>query len=97
MPSFIAYYFAIGDAELIGARKKGLSSRYGTREEAERRLAQVIENNGGPTRCKGEVREDKRPPEIFKHCGNRSQAVGCICPDCGKTVTRTAASQYKEK
>jgi len=61
------------------------SCRFAARAEAELRLNQVVELNGA--HCVGEIVPCALPPEIFRHCGTVSTAVGCKCPGCGKELT----------
>ena len=69
------------------------TSRFGQREDAEIRMAQIIKAN--PGNCVGEICESALYPEIFSHCvGGETQAIGFPCPKCGKVLTIADAREY---
>ena len=95
--SFYAKYRAPKGQWLIGGKNDGRTSRFGLKEEAELRLRQTIEINGGESHCTGEVAETFLPPEIFPHCfGHESQSIGGKCFGCGKVLTAEDAQEYQD-
>jgi hypothetical protein len=94
--SWFARYRAVGSMPLLGGVDKSQSCRYGTREEAECRLAAVIQINGEAGRpCEGEVEPSPEAPEIFAHCeGRLAQCLGCKCFGCGVVLTLKIAQEW---
>lgn len=93
--SWVATYEAKGNMPLLGGVRSSRSSRWGSVDLASSFLATSIENNeqaGCP--ALGGVVPDPNPPEIFIHCGVHHQAVGCVCPGCGKTLTKQDAIEH---
>lgn len=94
MTSYFARYWSTDGSCLIGGVMKGQSSRFGSREDAEQRLADTIELNG--PHCTGEVVETHLYPEIFQHCpGHPAQAIGGKCFGCGKVLTVQDAKTHR--
>ncbi len=91
--SYFATYSSTDNGFLIGGIKNGMTSRFGTREDAQLRLDGIIEVNGG--RVCGEIRGSSGYPEIFVHCGDKSATcIGARCPSCGKVITVADAKAY---
>lgn len=90
-------YYAVYRAKtgtLIGGVRSSQSSRFQHRADAQQRLDDTIEINGG--NCEGEVRESARYPEIFSHCaGSIPQAIGGRCFCCGKLLSVEDAKRVK--
>ena len=96
--SYIAEYWTPDGRAMIGGVRRGRSSRWGTRAEADQSLANTIEINAG-VGClvTGQVVTSPLPPEIFSHCpGTPSQAVGGLCFGCKKKLTWADARAYEE-
>ena len=71
------------------------SSRWGNREDANDYLESVKSIRPG---FHFEILTSPRPPEIFRHCGEVAQALGCKCPGCGTVLTQKDARDWaKEK
>lgn len=88
--SFYAKYRCTDSGCLLGGVKESQTSRYQTREDAEKRLLNIIEVNSN--RCTGEVLHSNLPPEIFYHCpGHPATIVGGKCFGCGKVLTKDDA------
>lgn len=96
--SWFARYWKTGDACLLGGVNKSQTCRYGTREDAEARLAAVIQINGEAGRpCDGVVEASTEAPEIFCHCcGRPQQCVGSRCFGCGTVLTLRIAQEWAE-
>ena len=96
--SYVAEYWAAGDRPMLGGVRRSRSSRWGTREEAERSLANAIEINAGVgCQVEGRIDTSPLPPEIFAHCpGTFPQCVGGRCFGCKKKLTRSDAIAYEE-
>lgn len=90
--SYFAKYWSTNNVPLLGGVRSSQSCRYQRRGDAELRLEIVKEVNGD--RCVGEIVESDLFPEIFIHCGvGPSQAVGCKCFRCHKTLTAEDAKR----
>jgi len=94
--SWFARYWKTGDMCLLGGVDKSQTCRYGTREDAEARLAAVIQINGEAGRsCDGAVEASTEAPEIFAHCeGRPAQCLGCKCFGCGQVLTLKISQEW---
>lgn len=79
---------------LIGAVYQSQTSRYASRQDAERRLADTCQLNG--PHCVGEIHPSDNYPEIFAHCGRTATCIGAKCPDCGRPLTVEMAKAHIE-
>jgi hypothetical protein len=96
MASYYAKYRAVPPNDnLLGAVKESQSSRYQSRQMAIDYLENVIELNGGLTKCDGEVWKSPKHPEIFIHCGEVATVVNTRCPRCKKVLTLADAKAAK--
>ena len=94
MTSYFARYRSTDGRCLVGAVMNGQSSRFGSREDAEQRLADTIGING--PHCTGEIVVSDQYPEIFRHCpGHPAQAIGGRCFGCGKLLTVADAKSHR--
>lgn len=84
--SYYVSYWATDGGALLGGIARADSCRYQLKSEAQLRL-QIVRETNGPDRCDGLVRTSAKYPEIFRHCGKYSTAIGCHCPGCGKVLT----------
>ncbi len=91
--SYFAVYHSTDNGFLVGGIKNGTTSRFGTRDDAQRRLDCIIEVNDG--RVVGEIMPSPYHPDIFVHCGDKSATcIGARCLSCGKVITVADAKAY---
>jgi hypothetical protein len=91
--SWIAEYWSTTDALLLGAVRRGRSSRWGSKALAEAYLAVALANNAHAN-PEGRAIPSQLYPEIFVHCGRHHQVISGKCPGCGKKLTLADAIEH---
>lgn len=86
-----SWYVEITTTYESGYKRTHRSSRFGSREDAQRFLEGYTASSQNVT---GVVMGSRSLPEIFVHCGKDSQALGAICPGCHKVLTLSDAIAY---
>jgi len=88
MNSYYAYVRALPGRILLGGVREHRSSRFGSKQDAQARLDQIMEANGGTPCCSGGIVYSPKPPELFRHCPDSDLgAIGGHCPKCHKFLT----------
>lgn len=86
----ISYYVSF----FVGGKVK-VSSRFQTYSLALKRLLALEKHYG--SQFGGTIEVSPSIPDIFLHCGTITSVLDCLCPTCGKLLTKQDAYEVADK